>query len=69
MKREISSIPFIGGSGTVRDDILRILSSEFPLSTKEVYARVQKRKRVKDFTPLLCSARTREGALRAWIST
>ncbi|MEK6970766.1 MAG: hypothetical protein AABW68_03675, partial [archaeon] len=35
-------IPFIGPRGSVRDEILSILSEEFPLSTKEIFSRVKK---------------------------
>lgn len=42
-------IPFIGGAGTIRDDILAVLSSEYPLSVKEIHNRI-KRKTGKEIT-------------------
>lgn len=38
-------IPFTGGNQRVRDQILAILSEEFPLSTKEMYLRITRQGR------------------------
>ncbi len=45
----ISSIPFLGGKNSVKDDIFSILSEEPHLSAKEIHTRV-KRKQGKDVT-------------------
>ncbi|MDP2666344.1 MAG: transcriptional repressor [Candidatus Diapherotrites archaeon] len=43
--QKLTSIPFIGGQGSTRDEILAILSEEFPFSAKEIYARVKRQGR------------------------
>lgn len=42
MTHETDSIPFSGGNQRVRDQILVILSEEFPLTVKELYSRITK---------------------------
>lgn len=49
MTANISSIPFLGGKGTLRDDILNTLSKENFLTAKEIFTRV-KRQGEKDVT-------------------